>query len=96
MRKMKTKFSPGGGFYVRINNNWFLQGITSNTKQSKSLLNPTCNYAAFALFTNVTFYNGKRIDFLLNFCSRSHVLHRLDKRQAHQCMKAGWKLLKTK
>lgn len=49
----------GGGFYVRVRNSWFLQGITSNTKISTSLLNPTCNYASFALFTNVTFYTGE-------------------------------------
>lgn len=48
----------GGGFYVRINNNWFLQGITSNTKESKNLNNPTCNFASYAIFTNVTFYAG--------------------------------------
>lgn len=48
----------GGGFYVRVNNNWYLQGLTSNTKESKNALNPTCNHASYALFTNVTFYAG--------------------------------------
>lgn len=49
----------GGGFYVRVNNNWYLQGITSNTKRDDSMINPTCNYASFAIFTNVTYYTGK-------------------------------------
>lgn len=49
----------GGGFYVRINHNWYLQGITSNTKLSSNPQNPTCNFASYAVFTNVTFYTGK-------------------------------------
>lgn len=49
----------GGGFYVSKSGNWFLQGITSNTKLSDNPINPTCNFASFAVFTNVTFYQGK-------------------------------------
>lgn len=51
---------PGGGFYVLINGNWYLQGITSNTKKSNNAQNPTCNFASYALFTNVTFYTGEK------------------------------------
>jgi secreted trypsin-like serine protease len=49
----------GGGLYVRIKNNYYLQGITSFTKNSEDQANPTCNYASYAIFTNVTFYSGK-------------------------------------
>lgn len=50
----------GGGFYVRIGSNWYLQGITSNTKLSDNPINPTCNFASYAVFTNVSFYQGKQ------------------------------------
>lgn len=57
----------GSGFYVRVNNNWYLQGITSNTKRADSMLNPTCNYASYAIFTNVTFYADWIGEKLTNF-----------------------------
>lgn len=58
VEKLSTVFHSGGGFYVRINNHWYLQGLTSNTKLSEDKLNPTCNYASYAVFTNVTFYTN--------------------------------------
>lgn len=56
----------GGGLYVRINNNWYLQGITSNTKLSNNPINPTCNYESYAVFTNVTYYTGNLIHFTVD------------------------------
>lgn len=50
----------GGGFYVRIGRNWYLQGLTSNTKISDNPVNPTCNFASYAVFTNVSYYQGEK------------------------------------
>lgn len=47
----------GGGLYVERDNLWFLKGITSNTKQDTMALNPTCNQASYALFTDVHEYS---------------------------------------